>query len=54
MNYLISTNRKEVKFCCYPPIGPNKIVKQENHNNLGEIFASFFSGFKNRSQNMTN
>ena len=29
LNNFISTNRKEVKFCFYPPIGPNKIVQQE-------------------------
>ena len=39
MNNYISTNGKEVKFCFSPPIGPNKIVQQENKNILDEIVA---------------
>ena len=37
----ITTKRKEVMFCFSLPIGPNKIVPQENNNILGEILVSF-------------
>jgi len=43
MNNSISNNRKEVKFCFSPPIGPNKIVQQENNNILDEILVSLFN-----------
>ena len=35
---LISTNRKEVKCCFFPLIGPNKMVQRENKNILDDIF----------------
>ena len=41
----IWTNRKQVEFCFYLPIGPNKIVQQENNNILDEIFVSLFDCF---------
>ena len=40
------TNRKQVKFCFYIPIDPNKIVQQENNNILDEILVSLFNCFK--------
>ena len=40
-----------VKFFFSLPIGPNKIVQQENNNILGDILVSLFSCFLIRSQN---
>ena len=45
INNLSSTNRKDVKLCFSPPIGPNKIVQQENKNILDEIVVSLFNSF---------
>ena len=47
MNNFISTNRKDVEFCFSPPIGPNKIVQQENKITLDEIVVSLFNCFQN-------
>ena len=47
MNNFNTTNRKEVKFCFCLPIGPNKIVQQENNDIFGEILGSLSSVFLN-------
>ena len=45
--YCYQCNGKEIIFCFSLPIGPNKIVHQENNNIRREFLVSLFSCFVN-------
>ena len=45
LDNFIWTNRKQVEFYFYLPIGPDKIVQRENNTILVEILVSLFDCF---------
>ena len=47
MKNFISTNKKDARFRSSLPIGPKKIVQQENNNIHGEILVLLFCCFLN-------
>ena len=45
MNYVITTNKKEVKFCFSLPIGPNTIYNKKTKMFLVKFLFYCFMGF---------